>query len=117
MASMRTELLPFKCPSCAHYAHLAKRLTHRRPAGPPPPYVCLRCGNHAVPANLMWIGLASILFFATGALCLSLLSSMFALDRESVFFLDIIVSIVFFQLLARCVIAWRSVSHEDFANT
>ena len=117
MASIRTELLPFKCPSCAHCAHLAKRLIGRRPAGPPPPYVCVKCGHHAVPANLLWIGVASLLFFAAGALCLSPLSIAFALDRESVFFLDIIASVVFFQLLARCVIAWRSVLHEEPAGT
>jgi hypothetical protein len=112
MASMRTELLPFKCPTCAHCAHLAKRLIHRRPAGPPAPYVCARCGHHSVPGNLFWIGLASLLFFAVGALCLSPLSHLLSLDRESMFFLDIISSIVFFQLFARCVIAWRPVAHE-----
>ena len=61
--------------------------------------------------------MASLLFFAAGAMCLSFLSRALSLDRESVFFLDIISSVVFFQVLARCVIAWRSVAHEEAACT
>jgi hypothetical protein len=116
MTSTRTELLPFRCPSCAHCAHLAKRLIRRRPAGPPPPYVCDRCGDHAVPENMRWIALASFVFFAAGALGLTLLSNVIPLRRDDAFLLDIVLSIVFFQLFARLVLAWRSVEREDASS-
>jgi hypothetical protein len=109
----RTELLPFRCPSCAHCAHLAKRLICRRPVGPPAPYVCDRCGDHALPENMRLIAIVSLLFFAAGALGLALLSSVLPLRHDDAFLLDIFLSIVFFQLFARRVIAWRSVARED----
>jgi hypothetical protein len=113
MTSTRTELLPFRCPSCDHSAHFARRLIRHRPAAPPAPYVCARCGDHAVPENMRWIALASLLFFAAGALGLSFLTSVVPLRRDDAFFLDIVLSIVFFQLFAHLVIGWRSVESEE----
>jgi len=114
MAFTRTELLPFRCPACAHFAHLARRSPRPRKVGPPP-YVCPRCGHYAVPANLSRIALASVLFFAAGAMGLSLLSSVLSLARDTAFLLDVFLSVAFFQLLARRVIAWRS-APEDSAG-
>jgi len=113
MTSTRPELLPFRCPRCEHFAHFARRVVPRRPAGPPARYVCARCGDHAVPENILWIALASLAFFAAGALGLSLLADVIALRHDDAFFLDIVLSIVFFQLLARLVICWRPVERED----
>jgi hypothetical protein len=113
MAFTRTELLPFRCPTCEHCAHLAKRAVRLSRVGPPPPYVCQRCGNHAVPENLLWIAAASLLFFAVAAMGLSFLTSVFSLGRDSAFFLDVFLSVAFFQLLAHRIIAWRPVSHGD----
>jgi hypothetical membrane protein len=75
--------------------------------------VCGRCGDHAVPENMRWIALASLVFFAAGALAFTLLASVIPLRRDDAFLLDIVLSIAFFQLFARLVIAWRPVERED----
>jgi hypothetical membrane protein len=59
------------------------------------------------------IAIVSLLFFVAGALGLALLSSVLPLRHDDAFLLDIFLSIVFFQLFARRVIAWRSVARED----
>jgi hypothetical protein len=66
-----------------------------------------------VPKNLAWIAIAALVFFGALAMCLSSLSNVITLRREDAFLLDIVLSIVFFQLLARRVIAWRSVAQSD----
>ncbi len=62
---------------------------------------------------MRWIALASLVFFAAGALAFTLLASVIPLRRDDAFFLDIVLSIAFFQVFARLVIAWRSVERED----
>lgn len=110
MTATRSELLFFRCPTCAHRAHWSRRLVRAPTTGVPAPYVCGRCGEHAVPQNFVWIALASLLFFAAAAAGLSLLARSIPFDRENAFFLAVILSVAFFQLLARGLLTWRPAS-------
>jgi len=113
MTPTRPELLFFRCPTCAYRAHWSRRLVRAPAAGVPAPYVCGRCGEHAVPRNFPRIALASLLFFAAAAAGLALLARTIPFDRENAFFLAVILSVAFFQLLARRLLTWRSVSMPD----
>ncbi|HUH91532.1 MAG TPA: hypothetical protein VL742_00100 [Casimicrobiaceae bacterium] len=113
MTPTRSELLFFRCPTCAHRAHWSRRLVRAPAAGVPAPYVCGRCGEHAVPQNFVWIALASLVFFAVAAAGLALLARAMPFERENAFFLAVILSVAFFQLLARRLLTWRSVSIPD----
>lgn len=68
-----------------------------------------------MPQNFLWIALASLLFFAGAAAGFALLAQAMPFDRESAFFLTVILSVAFFQLLARRLLTWRSVSISDGA--